>query len=89
MTSHTTEAFRKRFANLPETVQKAARKNYQLWKINPHHPSLEFKKVHNQKLIYSVRISREWRAVGIRHGNAIAWFWIGSHADYDQLLKQQ
>ena len=89
MTSHLTATFRQRFVNLPESVQKAARKNYQLWKINPNHPSLEFKKVHNQKPIYSVRISREWRAVGIRHGNSITWFWIGSHAEYDLILKQQ
>jgi len=29
-----------------------------------------------------------YRAVGVLDGNTIVWYWIGTHADYDQLLKQ-
>lgn len=29
-----------------------------------------------------------YRAVGTVDGNEIVWFWIGSHAEYDYLLKQ-
>ena len=29
-----------------------------------------------------------YRAVGVIDGEAITWFWIGSHADYDNLLKR-
>ncbi len=36
--------------------------------------------------IYSVRISRGYRALGLRDGDLVTWFWIGSHADYDKLL---
>jgi hypothetical protein len=29
-----------------------------------------------------------WRAVGVRDGDTMVWFWIGSHADYDRLLSE-
>jgi hypothetical protein len=29
-----------------------------------------------------------YRAVGARDGGTVIWFWIGSHADYDNLPKQ-
>ena len=34
------------------------------------------------------RIALGWRAVGIRQGEDMIWFWIGSHAEYDRLLAQ-
>jgi len=37
----------KSFAGLPEAVQEVARKNFELLKKNPSHPSLRFKKVGN------------------------------------------
>ena len=46
-------------------------------------PSLAFK---STEPIYSVRISRGYRALGLRDGDLVTWFWIGSHADYDKLL---
>jgi hypothetical protein len=44
MKSEVTIEFIQYFAELPERVKKTARKNYQLWKQDPSHPSLEFKK---------------------------------------------
>ena len=88
MNSHLTAKFRKLFANLPVSVQETAKKNYVLWKNNPGHPGLEFKKVNPALPIYSVRIGQDWRALGQREGDDIVWFWIGSHADYDKLLSQ-
>jgi hypothetical protein len=41
----TTSRFWDLFARLPEGVQKVARKNFELLKDNPSHPSLHFKKV--------------------------------------------
>jgi hypothetical protein len=29
-----------------------------------------------------------YRAVGIVEAEEIVWFWIGSHADYDKVLKR-
>ena len=88
MTSHLTEDFVALFRLLPSEIQQLARKNYQLWRNNPRHPSLQFKRVHNQELLYSVRVGIGWRAVGLIEGDAIYWFWIGSHADYDKLLSR-
>jgi len=88
MKSHLTERFRKAFAKLPSHVQRQARAAYQLFKQDPHHPSLRFKRVHPTKPIYSVRIGLDYRALGVRDGEDIIWFWIGSHADYDKLLAE-
>jgi hypothetical protein len=49
---------------------------------------LRFKQVHPSQPIFSVRITRGYRAVGKRDRLGMLWFWIGSHADYDKLLSQ-
>ena len=59
-----------------------------MWSNNPDHPSLRFKKDHIKLPIYSVRIDIDWRAVGILDGDEVVWFWVGSHAAYEQLLRQ-
>jgi hypothetical protein len=86
--SHTTEAFRRLYRRLPADVQQAAQKAYRLWRTDPFHTSLRFKRVHPTEPIYSVRIGLGWRAVGVRAGDTVIWYWIGSHADYDRLLAQ-
>lgn len=86
--SITTERFRKCFARLPVPIQRQAHKSYQLFKENPKHPSLRFKQVHNIEPVYSVRVNREYRALSVKNGDALIWFWIGDHEDYDQLLKR-
>ncbi len=88
MESRTTEGFRKAFAKLPDEIRRLARKNYRLWRDNPDHPSLQFKNVHPSEPIYSVRIGLHYRAVGLREGDAMNWFWIGPHAEYDRLLSR-
>jgi hypothetical protein len=82
-----TEDFIIHFRSLPEAVRELARKNYRLWRENPNHPSLQFKRVHQTEPLYSVRIGLGWRALGLLEADTIAWFWIGSHADYDRLIK--
>lgn len=88
MKSHTTERFRKAFEHLPRHIQRQARAAYKLFLQNPHHPSLQFKQVHPVRPIYSVRISLDYRAVGIRDGDEIVWYWIGTHSDYDRLISR-
>jgi hypothetical protein len=85
--SRTTERFRSQFAELPKPIQIKAAAAYALWSSNPEHPSLRFKKVHDTNPIYSVRIDRAWRAVGILDGDTVVWFWIGSHANYEGVLR--
>lgn len=83
MKSRRTKQFHKLFAQLPPHVQKQAREAYQLFKQNPYHPGLHFKRIDSQEPIYSVRVSLGYRAVGRYEGDTIIWYWIGSHADYD------
>jgi hypothetical protein len=74
------------FRQLRPEVQDQAREAYRIFAVNPRHPSLQFKRVGQSRPIYSVRISRDYRAVGILQGDGIIWFWIGNHQDYDRLL---
>ncbi len=76
------------FAKLPDSIKRRARSAYHLFRENPYHPSLHFKPVHSVLPIYSVRIGLNYRALGIRSGDLISWFWIGPHAEYDKLLSQ-
>ena len=69
MTSRITANFRKAFASLPSQVQRQARRAYRLFQENPRHPSLHYKRVHPTQPIYSVRISKDYRAVGILAGD--------------------
>jgi hypothetical protein len=89
MNSHTTARFRRAFAQLPPAVQQQARSAYRLFQQNPSHPSLRFRQVHPVRPIYSVRVGLDYRALGLRDGNTIVWFWIGPHGEYDTLLRQR
>ncbi len=88
MNSHTTDKFRKAIAELPGEVQKQARQAYRLFIENPYHPGLRFKSIHPTRPIYSVRIGLNYSAVGIREGDDILWYWVGSHTEYDKLIQQ-
>jgi len=86
LNSVTTERFRRALQDLPVAVQQRARRAYATFRQDPRHPSLRFKQVHPTRPIYSARIGLGYRALGVREGETIIWFWIGSHADYDRLL---
>lgn len=83
--SRTTRSFRTSFARLPEDIQEQARRAYRLFRTDPNHPGLRFKKIEQSENVYSVRIGLGYRALGTLEGSTILWFWIGSHADYDRL----
>ncbi len=87
MKSQASPKFWKLYARLPRRFQQRARKAYQLWKDNPSHPGLHFKRVDNEEPIYSVRVSDNYRVLGLLEGNTMIWFWIGSHDEYESLLK--
>lgn len=87
MNSRTTQRFRKLYRNLPIEIRKKVRETYQLWRENPAHPSLQFKRVSKAFPIYSARIDLDYRAVGLRKDDGVTWDWVGNHTDYDRLLK--
>ena len=82
--SRTTGRFWDALADLPDEVKQEAKAAYRLFRNNPAHPSLRFKKLEGEDHIYSVRIGAGYRALGAMKGNRMVWFWIGSHADYDR-----
>jgi len=88
MNSTTTQRFWKCYDELPAEVRKQAKDAYKLFSNSPYHPSLHFKRVHSTRPIFSVRINIDYRAVGIFEGDEITWFWIGSHTQYEALIKR-
>jgi hypothetical protein len=84
--SQITDDFLECFQRLPGTVREQARKAYRLWRSNPRHPSLHFKRIHSTEPLYSVRVGLGWRVVGLLEGDTMTWSWIGSHAEYDRLV---
>ena len=81
---HRTErAFWSDLNALPEAEQRIARRNFDLLKENPRHPSLQFKKVGSY---WSVRVGRSYRALAVEQGNDFLWVWIGDHDEYLRII---
>ncbi len=88
MISKATLKFWKCYEALPVDIRKKAKDTYRLFRKDPWYPSLHFKRVHSTLPVYSVRITKDYRAVGILKDEKIVWFWVGSHSSYEKLLKQ-
>ena len=81
----TSNRFWKCFEKLAPPVQNIAKKNFELLKNNPRHPSLHFKKVGK---LWSVRATLNHRALAIEDGADFIWVWIGTHDDYGKMIKR-
>jgi hypothetical protein len=84
MTHFASRAFWQAYYGLPEQVRVLADKNYALLKQDPQHPSLQLKKIGR---FWSVRVGLRYRALAVESEGDLVWFWIGSHADYDALIR--
>ncbi len=82
----TTRRFRKLFDRLPSPIKRAAKEKFELLKNNPSHPSLQFKKIGK---FWSVRITDFYRALAVQDGDDFIWVWIGTHGEYEELLKKK
>lgn len=69
---------------LPTDVREVADKNYKLLKSNPRHPSLHLKRIGK---LWAVRVGDHYRALGVDVEGGISWIWIGTHAEYDEILS--
>ena len=85
MIHHATPAFWNAYDGLPQTVRVLADRNFALLKRDPRHPSLHFKPVDR---FWSARVGLRYRALAVIEGDVCIWFWIGSHADDDRLLRR-
>jgi len=85
MNHYASPSFWDAYNKLPKHVQELADKNYELLKSDPKHPSLHFKKAGRY---WSVRVGLRYRALAVDTDEGdLVWFWIGSHASYDKLIK--
>ncbi len=73
------------FRKLPAPVQAVSKKNFELLKANPSHPSLHFKKV---GALWSVRVGLHFRALAVEDGKDFIWVWIGTHDEYQRMIKE-
>jgi hypothetical protein len=77
-------AFWDAYEKLPAAARELADKNYGLLKQDPQHPSLRLKKVGKY---WSARVGLRHRALAVEVEGGLLWFWIGSHADYDAMIR--
>ena len=84
MTHFTTPEFWGHFNQLPGAVQRLAKKDFELLKQNPRHPSLRLKKAGN---FWTARVGIHYRVVAKERTEGLNWFWIGHHSEYDRLLS--
>lgn len=88
MTSRLHPDFRRYFEGLPNEIRERARQAYKRFATHPAHPGLRFKRLHADLPLWSVRISDSYRAVGVRKtDDEIIWIFIGTHAEYERMLK--
>lgn len=73
------------YRRLPIEVQRLADKNYALLKVDSVHPSLHFKQVGRY---WSARIGKQYRALAVESNQDLVWFWIGTHAEYDAIIRR-
>jgi hypothetical protein len=84
MNSRASTRFWACYERLPQQLQRLAEKNFALWKLNPAHPSLQFKEVSPR--LWSTRIGLDYRALAAFDGTTYVWFWIGNHEEYLRLI---
>jgi hypothetical protein len=85
MTHRASRSFWQRYRQLPTFVQRLADKNFAILKADPRHPSLHFKRVGR---FWSARVGAAYRAVAVESGSELVWFWIGTHAEYNEVIKK-
>jgi hypothetical protein len=66
-----TPKFWRLLRGLPKPVRDLAKKNFQLLKANPRHPSLHFKKIGD---LYSARVGIVHRALAVEGPEGPVWF---------------
>jgi hypothetical protein len=80
-----TPSFWQHFDRLPANVQQLARTTFVLARHNPKHPFVHLKKVGR---FWSARVGIHYRALAVEQSDDLVWFWIGTHAEYESLIKR-
>jgi hypothetical protein len=72
--SRASEEFWDLYKRIPRDAQRAADKQFDLFRKDPTHPSLHLKPVGG---LSSARINDAYRAPAVREGDVFYWFWVG------------
>jgi hypothetical protein len=88
MRSKTLPEFWRLYRTLPAAVRQAARDAYRRFSRDPSYPSLHFHRLFDDPRFWSVRVSRNHRAVGMVQGDTITWIWIGDHKAFDRAFPR-
>jgi hypothetical protein len=73
------------YRRLTAETRELADAKFRLLKSDPRHPSLRLKKI---GVFWSVRIGLRHRALAKDRQEGVAWFWIGTHGVYEEILKK-
>jgi hypothetical protein len=90
-----TRQFKEMFARLPKPIQELAKAAFRQFRANPDHPSLcrhpleDTDKGRHRTGSFSVSITMKYRAIYAVDGTVNAWYWIGSHNDYENFIGKK
>ena len=87
MISKVRPSFWRAYDRLAPVVKVRAKAAWKLFERDPNHSSLRFKRLQARKDLWSVRVTEQYRAVGVRSGDTIEWLWIGTHNEFDNLFS--
>ena len=83
--SRASEEFWDLYKRIPRNAQRAADKQFDLFRKDPTHPSLHLKPVGG---LWSARINDAYRALAVREDDVFYWFWVGPHDQYERLINR-
>jgi hypothetical protein len=80
---HATPEFWQLYRQLPAEIKELADRCFARMNENPRHPSIRLKKVGEY---WVARVGLHYRTLSVDISGGISWFWIGTHAEYDQIV---
>ena len=86
MISRLDPEFLEALRRLDPATRRKVQRAYHLFKDNPRHGSLKFRRVRGTRNHYSARIDDNYRVLGVVEGNVITWYWVGPHDEYDRMI---
>jgi len=83
--SRCTDDFWRLYRGIPLELKSAARRAYRKFASDPAHPSLHLERLRGDTRFWSVRVTRDYRAVAQRFDSDLwVWVWIGPHKEFDR-----
>ena len=86
MISRLDPEFLEALRRLDSATRRKVQRAYQLFKDNPRHGSLKFRRVRGTRNHYSARVDDYYRVLGLVEGNIITWYWVGPHDEYERMI---